>query len=214
MDLKTPESPPVGIGSGRQRVPVSPTVLLLVDVINPLEFPEADALAPAAAQAARQTARLKEALSLRRVRPIYANDHYGLWHSEFRDVRAHCLQQGGVAKEMACVLAPGPDDFTVLKPRHSAFLGTPLELLLAQMKCRRLVIAGLSTDMCVQMTAMDAYLRGYKLWVPQDCSAAETPQRHQTAIDYMEQVLKADVRPSTRGRPGARRLPLPQHAAT
>jgi nicotinamidase-related amidase len=84
----------------------------------------------------------------------------------------------------------------LLKPRHSAFLGTPLELLLSQMQVRRLIIVGLAADICIQLTAMDAHLRGYRMWIPADCTAAESPAAKQAALDYMQRILRADIRPS------------------
>jgi len=53
--------------------------------------------------------------------------------------------------------------------------------------------------MCVQMTAADAFLRGYEgVWVPSDCTAAETTKAKTTALAYMRDVLKCDVRPGSR----------------
>ena len=68
--------------------------------------------------------------------------------------------------------------------------------MLTQLKCRRLVITGLAADSCVLFTAMDAYLRGYSLWVPADCVAAESAQAKAQALEQMRRVLKADVRPA------------------
>ena len=64
--------------------------------------------------------------------------------------------------EIARLLYPQAGDLTILKPRHSAFYASPLELLLAEMQARELVICGLATDMCVQLTAMDAFLREFR----------------------------------------------------
>jgi len=174
----------------------SPTVLLLVDFINPLQFPEGGALAGPAEAAANATARLKRRLAAEGVQAIYANDNYGTWHSNFHETWRHCRSLQGASRRMALALKPGPDDLAILKPRHSGFFSTPLELLLGQLKAKRLIIAGLSTDMCVLFTAMDAFLRGYKLWVPADCAAAETPEAHEQALMYMKRVLKAQVKPA------------------
>ncbi len=76
------------------------------------------------------------------------------------------------------------------KPRHSAFYGTPLDLLLQQMRVRELIVTGLASDICVQMTAADAYLRAYPIWVPSDCCAAENEASHLRALAYMQDVLK------------------------
>jgi nicotinamidase-related amidase len=180
----------------------SATVLLLVDFINPLEFPEAGALAPAAVAAAKQASRLKAQLAGTGVQAIYANDNYGTWHSNFHETWRHCRSLKGASRQLALALAPEAHDLAILKPRHSAFFCTPLELLLGQLRTKRLVIAGLATDMCVMFTAMDAFLRGYKLWVPADCVAAESSEASQDALAYMARVLKARIDPSTRPPPG------------
>ena len=90
----------------------------------------------------------------------------------------------------------GREDVTVLKPRHSAFYCTPLSLLLEQMHTRRLILAGLAADNCVLFTAMEAYVRGYELWVPEDCIAAERDAYRLHALDHMARVLKAETRPA------------------
>lgn len=179
------------------RLPRSPRVLLLVDFINPLNFPGADALAPAALEAARATAALKEKLGAGGVATIYANDNYGVWQSDFHSLVSTCLGMEGPPGEIARLLYPQAEDITILKPRHSAFYASPLELLLTEMEAKELVICGLASDMCVQLTAAEAFLREYPCWVPADCHAAESDEAREAAVAYMESVLKCDVRPST-----------------
>ena len=179
------------------KVPRSPRVLLLVDFINPLNYPGAEKLAKPALAAARATVRLREALDAKKVAVVYANDNYGAWQSDFQGLVAQCCERDDISGEIARLLAPRPTDITLLKPRHSAFYCTALELLLNDMGARELVVVGLSSDMCVQMTAADAFLRGYEgVWVPADCTAAETPQAKAASLKYMKDVLKCDVRGS------------------
>jgi nicotinamidase-related amidase len=187
-------------------LPRSRSLLLLVDFINPLQFKEAQDIAPAAVAAARATAALKHTLAAHGVAALYANDNYGVWRSEFRGVHERCLAQGGAAAEMARLLAPDEHDLTVLKPRHSAFHATPLALLLEQMQTEELIVVGLATDICVQFTAMDAFVRGFRLHVPADCTAAESAERKQQALDWMRRVLDAGV---ARGAQTAQRLLTP-----
>lgn len=201
MDAKPPERPRSRLGAGPDVLKRSRTVLLLVDFINPLQFDKAEDIAPAALAAAKMTLRLKRRLGRQGVPTIYANDNYGSWRSEFRDVLARCQALGGVAGEMARLLAPGPRDLTILKPRHSAFYATPLDLLLAQMRAKAVVLCGLAADICVQVSACDAFLRGYKVWAPADCTAAETPARREQALEWMRRTLDCDTRPA------AHRLP-------
>lgn len=178
----------------------SRTVLLLIDFINPLRFDGAEALAPAALKAARQAARLRRRLEADGVRTVYVNDNYGEWTSDFQALCRRCQAMPGTAGQMARAMRPRRRDFALLKPRHSAFHATPLQLLLERLHCRRLVLTGIAADSCVLFTAMDAYLRGYSLWVPGDCVASESPEALEQALEQMARVLKADVRPAQKGR--------------
>jgi nicotinamidase-related amidase len=180
----------------RPKVPRSERVLLLIDVINPLDFPGAEKLAAPAVRAARATLRLRERLDRDKVAVIYANDNYGVWQSDFHSLVSHCMGRDDASGTIARLLAPRATDLTLLKPRHSAFFGSPLELLLAEMQARELVVCGLAADICVQLTAADAFLRGFAVWVPADCTAAETPKAKADALKYMAAILKCDVRAS------------------
>ncbi len=184
------------------RLPRSPRVLLLVDFITVLDFPGAEKLAGPALAAARATAELKRQLSADGVATIYANDNYGIWQSDFHSLVSTCLGLEGEAGEIARLLYPQAADLTILKPRHSAFYASPLELLLAEMDTTELVICGLATDMCVQLTAADAFLREFKTWVPADCTASETEAAKANALAYMGSVLKCDVHPAGVGKAG------------
>ena len=188
------------------KVPRSPRVLIIVDFINPLNFPGAEKLSAPALAAARATLRLREQLAREKVTVVYANDNYGAWQSDFQSLVAQCCAREDKSGEIARLLAPRPTDITLLKPRHSAFYCTALELLLKELGARELILAGLATDMCVQMTAADAFLRGYEgVWVPADCTAAETTKAKTASLAYMRDVLKCDVRPA-QAVAGARRV--------
>jgi nicotinamidase-related amidase len=187
-------SPDMRIGGDSTPLKRSPTALLLVDFINPLRFPGGRDLSRPALRAARVAATLQQELRSRRVQSIYANDNYGVWRSSFADVVQRCESQGGAAASITRLLVPKDDDIAVLKPRQSAFFATPLELLLEQLKTRRLIVVGLATDLCVLFTALDAHVRGYELWVPRDCVAAESASRQRAALGYLEGVLQVDTR--------------------
>ncbi len=170
-------------------------VLLLVDFINPMNFPEAKQLAPMAVEAAHAAARLKSALRAQGVPAIYANDNFGNWRSDFPALARKLAASGGPRAAMARALRPLKNDLSVLKPRHSAFYGTPLDILLEGIGAHELVIVGLATDMCVQLTAADAFLREYKMLVPSNCTAAETTRAKEASLEHMRRILKCDIRP-------------------
>lgn len=68
---------------GEAELPRSRRALLLIDFINPLDFPEADELAGPALLAARAARQLASAARARGIPVIYANDNFGRWRSDF-----------------------------------------------------------------------------------------------------------------------------------
>jgi nicotinamidase-related amidase len=176
----------------------SPAALVLIDVINDLEFPGGeDLLAPALA-AAERIAALRERARAAGVPVIYANDNFGRWRSDFREVIDHCLRDGVRGRPLVERLQPHPDDYFVLKPKHSGFFSTTLETLLAYLGTRRLILTGITGDICVLFTAHDAYMRDFGLHVPEDCIASEQREENERALAYMRRVLHADTTPSER----------------
>ncbi|HYJ80233.1 MAG TPA: isochorismatase family cysteine hydrolase [Longimicrobiaceae bacterium] len=175
----------------------SPVAVVLVDVINDLEFPGGEALLPHALAAADKIASLRRSAKRLGVPVVYANDNFGRWRSDFREVVEHVRGDGVRGAPLAELLAPGREDYFVLKPKHSAFYATTLDTLLEYLGATRLVLAGFTTDICVQFTAHDAYMRDFELHVPADCVAAETAEQSEEALAYMRRVLDASVEPST-----------------
>jgi nicotinamidase-related amidase len=173
----------------------SAAALLLVDVINPLDFPEADDLLRLAVPAADRLAALKRRAAAAGVPTIYANDNFGRWRSDLNAVVERCLEPGCKGRPLAERLRPGPDDYFVLKPKHSAFFSTTLDTLLRYLGTRTVIVGGFAANICVLFTANDAYMRDLKLAVPADGVASNTREENDVAVDQMRRVLKADARP-------------------
>jgi nicotinamidase-related amidase len=166
--------------------------LLLVDVINDMEFPGGDRLIRSARPAAQALASLKQRALRAGVPCIYANDNFGRWRSDFQAQVKH-VQSGTRGAELAELLAPTDKDYFVLKARHSAFYQTCLSLLLEHLGVEALIVGGYTTDSCVNFTASDAYLRGLALTIPRDGSAAKTATQHKVALSQMSRVLHAQT---------------------
>jgi nicotinamidase-related amidase len=177
------------------------TALLLVDVINDLDFSEGDQLLEHALPAVGCIAELKRRVKAARLPVVYVNDNFGQWQSDFRSLVEHCSRPEGKGRRLAEQLHPEPDDYFIVKPRHSGFYGTALEVLLADLGIGRLIITGFAGDFCVLFTAIDAYMRHYELHIPADCVASIDPQANVRALALMQSTLRADIRDS-------RRLPL------
>lgn len=175
----------------------SPVVLLLIDWIGSFDFENGGELLKHAKPAARKVAELKKKAKKAGVPVIYVNDNFGKWQSDFKNLLAHCRKKTSKGREIAKLLAPEKDDYFVLKPKHSGFYSTTLDLLLEYLKAETLILTGMATDICILFTANDAYMRDYNLIVPRDCVAAVDPDENEHALEYIERVLKTDIRPST-----------------
>ena len=173
------------------------TCLLIIDMINDFEFAEAEKLFPAVMQAAERIASLKKRATAARIPTIYVNDNFGRWRNDFRKLVEYCLTSPCKGQSIARLLRPDEKDYFVLKPKHSGFFATPLELLLKFLGTRRLILTGVAGDTCVLYTAADAYMRDFTLCVPSDCTVSLNPKSNESALDHMKTTLKADVHPST-----------------
>jgi nicotinamidase-related amidase len=171
--------------------------LLLIDWINPLDFEGGTELLEQALPAARTVAELKKQARAARVPVIYVNDNFDCWHLGFRELIARLREQRVPGTPLLDLLEPEHDeDHHILKPMHSGFFRTPLEVLLQRLGVRDLILTGLTADICVLFTANDAYMRGFGISVPSDCVASLRCEQNEHALRQMERALKADIRPS------------------
>ena len=169
------------------------TALVVLDMISCWAFPDADVLVRAALRVAPAIARLRERCIAAGVPVIYANDNSGQWRSDFKSLVRAALEAGGPGAEIARLLEPGPEDYFVLKPKHSAFFATPLEILLDHLRTRRLVVTGVAADQCVLNTVADARMRDFEVVVPSDCIATLGAARQQRAIEQLREALQIKV---------------------
>jgi nicotinamidase-related amidase len=174
----------------------SPVVLLLIDVINDMEFIGGDKLLKNALPIAEKIAALKRRAKQSNIPVIYVNDNFGKWQSDFKKLLTHCLEDKVCGQPLAQILRPDEDDYFVLKPKHSGFFSTSLQVLLQYVGAQTLILTGLTGDSCILFTANDAYMRDYHLFIPADCVASEDEETNRQMLEHMSRVLKADIRPS------------------
>lgn len=172
------------------------TALLLIDVINDMDFDGSASLVQLAEPMARRLRALKKRARAAGLPTIYINDNFGMWRSDFRTLVDHCLTANVPGRTVAKMLRPDTKDYFVLKPKQSAFYGTTLDTLLRDLKTKSVIITGIAGDNCVLFSANDAYMRDLKLLIPSDCVASETEAENQYALQLMKKVVKADLTPS------------------
>jgi nicotinamidase-related amidase len=124
---------------------------------------------------------------------IYVNDNFGRWKSDFKKLVSRCLEEDQNARSVVELLMPQQDDYFVLKPKHSGFYATPLDLLLEHLGVHRLILTGLLGNNCVLYTAADAYMRGYEIFLPSDCMLSMNEEANRFALEQMKGTLNAVI---------------------
>jgi Amidases related to nicotinamidase len=95
-------------------------------------------------------------------------------------------------------LAPTEKDYILEKRTYSGFHETGLDLLLRSLNVKTVIITGLHTNICDRHTAADAYFRGYKIKVPEDCVDSFTEQDHIEGLEYLKRIYGAEITTSNK----------------
>jgi nicotinamidase-related amidase len=184
----------------------SSVALILIDVINHFEFPDGDKILKGALPMAAPLSRLKQRCRSAGIPAIYVNDNFDQWRSDAKSLIGHCLDSSCLGKPFVDQVKPDDEDYFVLKPMHSVFFRTPLEIPLQYLGATSLILTGLATNSCIICTAHDAKMRNFSLYVPSDCSAARSRREHEQAIEHIKEMTCASVIPPTRLRVDALRV--------
>jgi nicotinamidase-related amidase len=172
-----------------------PVALLLIDVITTFQFPDGDAILKGALRMRDALLRLKVRAREVGIPVLYVNDNFGDWRSEKEVLMGRCLEAKGA--QFVRPLLPDSEDYFVLKPMHSAFYMTPLEVLLQHLQVETLILTGLTSNSCITVTAHDANMRGFDIYTPSDCSCARSAEEHTQALKQLGTAAGANLTRST-----------------
>jgi nicotinamidase-related amidase len=172
-----------------------PVALLLIDVLTTFQFPDGDAILEGALKMKGALVRLKTRAREMGIPVLYVNDNFGDWRSEKEVLMGRCLEAKG--SQFVRPLLPDGEDYFVLKPMHSAFYMTPLQVLLQHLQVEALILTGLTSNSCITVTAHDANMRGFDIYIPSDCSCARNEKEHTQALGQLEAMVGANLSRST-----------------
>ncbi|SHN04268.1 cysteine hydrolase family protein [Cryptosporangium aurantiacum] len=167
------------------------TALIVIDMITPYDYPDADQLLSSAEAAVPAIERLIERASADDVPVIYVNDNFGSWTSNRDSIYQVAIE--GKAPQLVEPLRPAEETMFVVKARHSIFFQTPLEYLLGQLKATRLVLTGQVTEQCVLYSALDAHIRHHDVVIPKDAVAHIHEELAEAALKMMELNMGANI---------------------
>jgi nicotinamidase-related amidase len=167
------------------------TALLVVDMLNPYDHPDADELAEHVAGALPGIEGLLRRAAEAEAPIVYVNDNYGDWNSSSEELARSATD--GEHPELVEPILPKEGNSFVVKARHSTFYETPLEYLLDQMGVGRLVFCGQVTEQCILYSALDAYVRHFDVVIATDAVAAIYDDLGEAALKLMERNMSAEL---------------------
>nr|WP_325298593.1 cysteine hydrolase [uncultured Dysosmobacter sp.] len=85
-------------------------------------------------------------------------------------------------------LRPQPGDYTIIKPRWSAFFQTELDLILRRLDVRTVILTGTTTPNCVRTTCYDAIALEYNTVILTDCCSSQTEEIQRVNLEDMRRV--------------------------
>jgi nicotinamidase-related amidase len=174
---------------------MSNTAVLVVDMMNSYEHPDAEVLIPNVEKIIDPLADLvRRAHESDVVDLIYVNDNYGDFTAEFGDlVESAC---NGVRPDLVEPILPAKGSRLLTKVRHSAFYSTPLAYLLNRLDTERLILTGQVTEQCILYSALDAYIRHFEVVIPQDAVVHILEHLGDAALEMARVNMGADTTPS------------------
>lgn len=173
-------------------VPMSDTAVLVIDMMNTYQHPDAEKLIPNVEQIIDPLSQLvARARERDDVELIYVNDNYGDFSAEFSDLVQSALQ--GERPDLVEPIVPQKGCRLMTKVRHSAFYATSLAYLLNQLEPQRVILTGQVTEQCILYTALDAYVRHFPVVVPSDAVAHIDPELSDAALSMMHHNMSAEI---------------------
>jgi maleamate amidohydrolase len=110
----------------------------------------------------------------------------------FPEMRAKGIRitiEGTPGCQITSDLAVDPSDTVLIKKRYSAFYGTTLDQVLANLRPGGLILAGINTHACIRMAAIDAYQRDWEVIIAADCVGSYDPEHHEISPRYMKDKI-------------------------
>ena len=164
--------------------------LLIIDMLNDFVSDKGALLVPEAKNILPHIKRELENAGSKGIPTIYICDSHDERDSEFDCWPKHAVANSW-GSQVVNDLAPREKDYVVSKRRYSGFFATDLDLLLREMRVETLIITGVVTNICVFFTAVDAYMRGYKIIIPRDCVTGLNSEDHNHALEQLRQLCNA-----------------------
>ncbi|MEU5998128.1 MULTISPECIES: isochorismatase family cysteine hydrolase [unclassified Streptomyces] len=169
--------------------------LVVVDMINLYDHPDAEILRRSVREVLPNVRRMIERARADDIVVIYANDNFGQWRSHHEELLDIVLS--GPHADLVAPIRPDGESLFVVKARHSIFYDTPLEYLLRQRGIDSVLLCGQVTEQCILYSALDAHIRHLRVVVAEDACASIHGDLAAAALQMMERNMQARMVRST-----------------
>jgi nicotinamidase-related amidase len=167
------------------------TALIVVDMLNNYDHPDADPLRESVREVVPAIADLLERARETDTLTVYVNDNHGDWASGRAGLSQWALD--GVDAALVEPILPAEDVPFLVKARHSIFYATQLEYMLREQEIDHVILVGQVTEQCILYSALDAYLRHFAITVPRDAVAHIHADLGEAALRLMEVNMRAEI---------------------
>jgi nicotinamidase-related amidase len=171
---------------------MSDTAVLVVDMLNTYQHPDAEKLILNVAKIIDPlTDLVRRAHDSDDVDLVYVNDNYGDFSAEFSDI-VHSARHGA-RPDLVDPIVPPEGSRVATKVRHSAFYSTPVAYLLNRLGTKPLILTGQVTEQCILYSALDAYVRHIPVVIPTEAVAHLDAELGAAALTMMERNMSAEL---------------------
>jgi nicotinamidase-related amidase len=185
-----------GTGSNNEERGGASSAVLIVDMMSDFNFEDGDKVFEAARSIAPNIARLKDRAQRAGMPVLFVNDSNGSDPANSILFAKSISERSKHGRAVIDVLKPDPRNSFIFKPQRSGFYATSLGSILMKHNVTNVYVTGVTTDICVLFTAHDAYMRGFNVRVPEDCTGAVEAKHHVEALRFLKRVADVDIRPA------------------
>jgi nicotinamidase-related amidase len=168
------------------------SALLITDMLNDFVKDDGSLVVPNAKNIVPSIKGYLEAAREQEVPVVHLTDTHREDDKEFKFWPPHAVEDtwgGEVIEE----LQPLPQEHILRKRRYSAFFGTDLDILLRELRVDKLYLAGVLTNICIYVTAIDAVMHNYQVAVLKDAVASLSEETDRFVFQQLEDIFQIEV---------------------
>lgn len=113
------------------------------------------------------------------------------WNLRMKDLGSAICIHGTDGEAILPGIKTDKNDHIIKKTRYSAFFNTNLHETLQSMAIDILIMGGINTHACIRTSAVDAFMRDYRVFIPEECVASYDHDYHKETMEYFSQRIAA-----------------------